>query len=47
MKIQSITSVRFASQNAKGKNVLRQQPQTTIPTENQPTSDTVSFKDVK
>ena len=44
MRIQPTTNVRFASQNAKDKNVLRQQPQTTVPTTTQPTADTVSFK---
>ena len=44
MRINAITNVRFASQNAKGKNVLRQQPQITVPTTTQPNADTVSFK---
>ena len=44
MRIQPITSVRFASKSAKGKNVLHQQPQTTVPTTTQPNGDTVSFK---
>ena len=44
MRINAITNVRFASKNAKGKNVLRQQPQTNVPTTTQPTADTVSFK---
>ena len=44
MRVQSITNVRFTNQNAKGKNILRQQPQTTVPTTTQPPADTVSFK---
>ena len=44
MRINAITNVRFANQNAKRTFVLRQQPQTTVPTTTQPTADTVSFK---
>lgn len=44
MIIQSITNVRFANQNAKGKNILLKQSQTTVPTTSQPTANTVSFK---
>ena len=40
MRIQPITNVRFASQNAKGKNVLRQQPETnTVSKDNQSTEE--------